>query len=31
MTMMQKLGLLLVAFGLVKLIVWAAMKWRARK
>lgn len=29
--MMQKLGLLLVAFGLAKLIVWAVMNWRTRK
>ena len=31
MTTMQRLGLMLVAFGLAKLIVWAVMKWRARK
>lgn len=29
--MMQKLGLMLVAFGIAKLIVWAVMNWRARK
>ena len=31
MTMLQRLGLLLIAFGLAKLIVWAVMNWRARK
>jgi hypothetical protein len=31
MTAMQRLGVLLIAFGLVKLAIWLAAKWRARK
>ncbi len=31
MTPMQKVGVILVVIGIVKLIVWVVMNWRARK
>lgn len=31
MTTMQRLGVLIIAFGIAKLIAWMVMEWRAKK
>lgn len=31
MTTMQRLGVLIIAFGVAKLVAWAIMEWRKKK